>query len=96
MVTPSKGYRKRTRRKLVQKSRSKFKPEQAIKTFKTNEKVVIIADPSSHKGLPHARFIGAIGHVIEHRGQSYVVCVADGDKEKRIIVSPHHMRKVAQ
>jgi large subunit ribosomal protein L21e len=96
MVTPSKGYRKRTRRKLAQKMRHKFKPEQIMKEFKPREKVVIIADPAVHKGLPHPRFVGSIGYIIEQRGQSYIICVLNGDKEKTLTVSPHHIKKIRQ
>jgi large subunit ribosomal protein L21e len=53
--------------------------------------VVIKIDSSVQKGMPHKRFHGKIGTVIDKRGRSYVVNVSQGDALKEIIVRPEHM-----
>lgn len=53
--------------------------------------MVIKIDSSVQKGMPHKRFHGKIGTVIDKRGRSYVVNVSQGDALKEIIVRPEHM-----
>jgi large subunit ribosomal protein L21e len=55
------------------------------------EKVVIRLDPSVHKGMPHRRFHGHIGVIVDKRGKSYVVNVSQGNAIKEIIVRPEHI-----
>lgn len=85
------GMRKKTRKKLKQKHKrqpiTKF-----IKEFDIGQKVVIIPEPSSHKGMPSPRFKGKIGKIIEKRGKSYIVEIIDGKKKKRIISNPEHLK----
>jgi len=85
------GMRKKTRKKLKQKYKrqpiTKF-----IKEFDIGQKVVIIPEPSSHKGMPSPRFKGKIGKIIEKRGKSYIVEIIDGKKKKRIISNPEHLK----
>ncbi len=93
MVRKSKGFRSRTRKKLKQKLKkptiTKF-----LQKFEVGEKVLIHPEPSSHRGMPFPRFKGKVGEVIEKRGECYMVKVRDGDKEKKVIVAPEHLRRV--
>ncbi|MCS7105748.1 MAG: 50S ribosomal protein L21e, partial [Candidatus Aenigmarchaeota archaeon] len=57
-------------------------------------KVVIAQEPSSHSGMPHPRFKGRIGKVIGKRGKSYIVEITDGNKVKKIISKPEHLKAV--
>jgi large subunit ribosomal protein L21e len=65
-----------------------------LQNFSIGEKVVIVPEPSSQKGLPFRRFKGKVGTVIERRGRSYVVQITDGGKVKKIISRPEHLQKV--
>ncbi len=92
MVKKSKGFRSGTRKKLKQKARpaiTKF-----LEEFKIGEKVIILQEPSSQRGMPHPRFKGKIGKVIEKRGKSYIVEIIDGNKVKKVISRPEHLRLV--
>jgi large subunit ribosomal protein L21e len=48
-------------------------------------------DSSVQKSLPHKRFHGKIGTVLERRGRGYVVSVSKGDAVKKIIVRSEHL-----
>jgi large subunit ribosomal protein L21e len=41
--------------------------------------------------MPHKRYHGKVGTVIEKRGRSYVVSVAQGKAVREIIVRPEHL-----
>jgi large subunit ribosomal protein L21e len=95
MVTRSHGLRVGTRRKLKKKVREKGKVRirAALQKFELNEKVIIDAEPAYHKGMPHRRFMGKHGTIVDRRGNSYIVQVRDGGKYKKIICAPIHLRK---
>ena len=92
MVRASKGFRRTTRRKLKKGLRHKFKPEDYLKEFKENEKVVLAHNPSSHRGMPHPKTKGRIGEIVSKRGNSYVVSVRIGASRKQIIARPEHLK----
>lgn len=92
MSKKSKGFRSRTRKIL----KSKRKPTiiDYLKDLKIGEKVKIIPEPSSHKGMPELRFKGKIGHIINKRGNAYMVEIKDGNKEKKVISNPEHLKSM--
>ena len=89
----SKGYYNRTRRLLKKKPREKGKPKlgKLLIEYELGSKVIIKMDSSVQKSLPHKRFHGKIGTVVEKRGRGYVVSVANGDAVKEIIVRSEHL-----
>lgn len=89
----SKGFRTRTRRLLKKKPREKGKLglSKLLHKYKPGDQVVIKIDPSVHKGMPHRRYHGKVGEIIEERGRSYVVNVTQGKAVKEIIVRPEHL-----
>jgi large subunit ribosomal protein L21e len=93
MVKKSHGPRARTRKKLKQKLRRKG-ITRFLKEFKEGQKVMILQEPASHKGMPFPRFKGKIGKVINKRGRSYIVEVLDGKKVKKIISRPEHLKAI--
>jgi len=93
MVKKSHGPRVRTRKKLKQKLRRKG-ITRFLKEFKEGQKVMILQEPASHKGMPFPRFKGKIGKVINKRGRSYIVEVLDGKKVKKIISRPEHLKAI--
>jgi large subunit ribosomal protein L21e len=89
----SKGYRARTRRVLKKKprERGKLRLSKLLYEYQSGNRVVIKIDPSVQKGMPHRRYHGKVGVVIDRRGQSYVVSVTQGEATKEIIVRPEHL-----
>ena len=93
MVERSRGSRSKTRHKLSKRVREKGLPRirRVTQQFEIGDQVHIRLDPSVHKGMPHPRFHGLTGSVVEKRGRAYLVRINDGGKEKTVIVSPEHI-----
>ena len=91
MVRKSRGVRAKTRKKFSVKE--VITPNRFLQRFEVGEKVAIVACPSSHN-LPHKRFHGRTGEIVGKRGRAYIVKVLDMDAEKRVIVTPEHLKKV--
>jgi len=91
----SKGYYTRSRRLLKKKPRDKGKPKlgKLLTKYEPGSQVIIKMDSSVQKSLPHKRFHGKIGTVVEKRGRGYVVSVAKGDAVKEIIVRSEHLEQ---
>jgi len=89
----SKGYRTRTRCLLKKepRERGKIRISKLLHEYQPGIRVVIKLDPSVHKGMPHKRYHGKVGTVVDKRGRSYVVSVAQGEAVKEIIVRPEHL-----
>jgi large subunit ribosomal protein L21e len=94
MVKKSRGFRVSTRKKLKQKPGYRPAITKFLQEFEKNQQVVIALEPSSQKGMPHPRFKGKIGKIIGRRGKSYIVEIIDGNKVKKIITRPEHLRAV--
>ena len=67
-----------------------------LRTYQVGERVVIDINPSIHKGMPHKRFHGKVGVVLERRGRAYVLKVGVGGKDKIVIARPEHLKPLAQ
>jgi large subunit ribosomal protein L21e len=93
----SKGYRAGTRRLLKKKprDRGKIRLGKLLYEYQPGTRVVIKIDPSVQKGMPHRRYHGKVGTVIDKRGRSYVLSVTQGDATKEIIVRPEHLEPYA-
>ncbi len=64
-----------------------------IKRFKIGDKVVI-QQKSNFRNIPHPRYKGRVGTVIEKRGDSYVVELAVSKSiNRKIIVPQMHLEK---
>ncbi len=89
----SKGYRSGTRRLLKKepRERGKIRLSKLLHEYEAGSHVVIMIDSSVQKGMPHKRFHGRVGTVIEKRGRSYVVSISQGDAVKEIVVRPEHI-----
>lgn len=73
-------------------SRSGPSPDIYLREYKVGEKVQVIIEPSVHKGMPHRRYNGLVGEIVEKRGSGYILRVFQGDKPKEISVMPDHIR----
>ncbi|MBS7644729.1 MAG: 50S ribosomal protein L21e [Candidatus Bathyarchaeia archaeon] len=95
MVRKSKGFRSKTRSLLRKGPREsgKISLSRLLRGYKAGERVLIKIDSSIHKGMPHRRYQGLIGTIMERRGRSYVVKVSlGGGGEKTLIIRPEHLR----
>jgi large subunit ribosomal protein L21e len=89
----SKGYYTGARRLLTKKPRERGKPKlgKLLIEYEAGSQVIIKMDSSVQKSLPHKRFHGKIGTVVEKRGRGYVVSVSKGNAVKKIIVRSEHL-----
>ena len=88
-MTTSRGILARTSRRLAKHHKpSSLGITKLIKKFDVGDKVVIV-----HKGIfkdmPHPRYRGRTGVVVEKRGGSYVVLLSKMSKTKTVqIIAP--------
>lgn len=89
----SQGYRRKTRSLLRRKARQKGKTglSKMLREYALGARVVVMLDPSIHKGMPHRRFHGRVGIVKSRQGRAYVVSVTQGKALKTITVRPEHL-----
>jgi ribosomal protein L21E len=92
MVKRSKGAFNGRTRKL--KGKSAVTVAQMVRTFNVGDKVTV--NPKARwEGMPHLRYSGRQGTIVEARGKSYVVEVRDYSTKKRIIAGPVHLTKTS-
>lgn len=89
----SKGYYAGTRSLLKKATRDKGKPKisKILQEYTPGSQVIIKMDSSVQKSMPHKRFHGKIGTIVEKRGRGYVVNVSQGNSVKQIIVRSEHL-----
>ncbi len=89
----SHGYNAGTRRlfKRAIRERGKISLSKLLYEYEVGSNVIIRIDSSFQKGMPHRRYHGKIGTILNRRGRSYVVSVSQGDAVKEIIVRPEHL-----
>lgn len=71
---------------------SKTAVRQIIKSFQPGDAVAIVPI-SNMKNIPHPRYKGKIGSVIEKRGSAYVVELKIYNSRKRLTVPGLHLKK---
>jgi len=89
----SKGFRSGARRLLTKepRERGKMKLSKLLYEYQSGTQVVIKIDSAVHKGMPHKRYHGRVGTILNKRGRSYVISVSQGDALREIIVRPEHL-----
>ncbi len=89
----SKGYYSGTRSLLRKPTRAKGKPNigKILHEYAAGNQVIIKMNSSVQKSMPHKRFHGKIGFIVEKRGRGYVVSVPQGEAVKQIIVRSEHL-----
>jgi large subunit ribosomal protein L21e len=89
----SKGYRSATRHLLKKQPREhgKMRLSKLLHEYPPGTSVVVKIDSSVQKGMPHRRYHGKVGTIINKRGRSYVLSVPQGNAVKEIIVRPEHL-----
>ena len=82
------------------KQRDKMKRKERITVNKTLQElpkgayVKIKINSSVHSGLPHFRYHGLTGRVVDRRGRAYVVDVKLGNQPRKLIVSAAHLSEL--
>lgn len=91
----SKGPRRKSRSVLTKRVREKGKIglSRLLAEYEVGDKIVIDIDPGVHKGMPHKRFQGKVGTVVEKRGKAYVLDIPQRKTSKLVIAGPEHVRK---
>lgn len=89
----SKGYRRGTRKLAKKPTREKGKLHigKLLVEHEVGSQVIIKIDSSVQKSIPHRRFHGKIGTVLEKRGRGYVVSVPQGEAVKEVILRSEHL-----
>lgn len=67
--------------------RSYFQP------FAVGERVYLHVNSSVQKGMYFPKFLGRSGIVSGKKGRCYEVSIADGGKQKMLLVHPIHLKK---
>ncbi len=92
MVKRPRGYLSKATRSL--KTKRKLTPKDFARQYEVGEKVLIKIQPYYKGAMPHPRYRGRVGRIVEKRGSAYVVEIKDGGKAKKIISHPVHLRRV--
>lgn len=89
----SKGFRRKTRQILKKKPRERgMQPlGRMLHKYNSGDKVVVKIDSSIHGGMPHSRYYGKVGVVMEQRGRAYIIELIEEDKTRELIVRPEHL-----
>ncbi len=98
MGKKSKGYRSKTRSLLRKnpRERGKIGLSQFLHEYKLGERVVVKINPTFHGGMPHRRYHGRVGVIMNKRGKAYVINVSQGEAIKEIIVHPAHIKPYSE
>jgi len=94
MTRKTRGFRSGTREKLTQKPGYRPAITKFLQEFRNNQSVAIVQEPSSQRGMPHPRFKGKMGKIIGKRGKAYIIEILDGNKVKRLIARPEHIKAI--
>ncbi|MEK6840350.1 MAG: 50S ribosomal protein L21e [Nanoarchaeota archaeon] len=82
------------KRKAI-RTRGKVQFSRYFQNLKEGDNVSVIKDLAIASSFP-IRLQGRTGTVIEKRGRAYIVKIMDHDKEKRFIIEPIHLKKIAK
>lgn len=94
-MSSSKGLFSRNTRKLSRHIRpSEMGITKKIKNFDNGSKVVVMPRSTSNRSVPHPRYKGRVGVVLERRGDSYVIEITLSKSTKRKLIVPQmHLQK---
>ncbi len=96
MVKRSKGIMVSTRQIFRKKPRNRGMPPitRFLREFQIGESANIVIESSSQKGLPHRRYQGKVGTIIDKRGEAYIVRVKLERTHKDLIIRPEHLKPI--
>jgi ribosomal protein L21E len=73
------------------REKGKIRLSEYFKKIKDGQKVAVIKEKTVTKNYPE-RIVGLTGNVIGSQGNSKVVELMDGNKKKRFIIHPIHLK----
>ena len=91
----SSGPRRKSRSALTKsvRERGRLGLSRLLTRYDVGDKVVVKIDSGIHNGMPHKRYQGRVGTVVERRGRAYVLEIPQTKIVKTIIALPEHLRK---
>lgn len=91
----SKGIFSRSTRKLAKHHKpSRLTITEKIKSFRPGDKVVVL-QKGNFRDIPHPRYRGRVGDVVERRGSAYVVKIEVSKSiTRKLIVPQRHLEGV--
>jgi large subunit ribosomal protein L21e len=96
MVQRIGGMRRKSRSKFKKnsKDRGKISLSRYFQVFVKGDAVALKAEPAVQEGFYHSRFHGRIGTITGNQGRCYQVTLKDGQKDKKLLVHPVHLKKI--
>ena len=96
MVARTGGNRRGTRSMMRKKrgTQGKVSHRRFLQQLEVGDKVALASESSIQSGIYYKRFHGRIATVTRKQGCCYEVGFNDGNKAKKIIVHPVHLKKV--
>jgi large subunit ribosomal protein L21e len=91
----SRGPRRKSRSVLTKRvrERGKLGLSRLLAEYEVGDKVIINIDPGVHKGMPHKRFQGKVGTVVEKRGRAYILDLPQRKTSKYVVAGPEHIKR---
>jgi len=91
----SKGPRRKSRSALRKpvRERGKLGLGKLLAKYDVGDTVIIDIDPAIHGGMPHRRYQGKVGTVVERRGRACIVEVPQRKTIKLIVATPEHLKR---
>jgi len=77
------------------RTRGKLQLSRYFQELDEGDIVAISREPAVNTDV-QKRFQGTTGIVEGKRGRAYIVRIKDGNKEKRILIAPIHLKKIKQ
>jgi len=75
------------------RNKGKLKFSEYFKKLVKNDTVAIVKEPGVKSGFP-SKVVGSTGKVIGDQGRCKIVELSDGNKMKKFIVHPIHLKKI--
>ncbi len=96
MSVTGKGAHRRSRKRLAipKGKKGRIELRKALQSFKNGERVLIAPAAYFQKNIPHRRFFGISGVVVQKKGKAYTVEVIQGSAKKTVDLLPVHLRKL--
>lgn len=63
-----------------------------LREYEAGQQALVIIDPRQHKGLPHRRYHGKVGTIIEAGRRAVMLDVKLGKKTKKLITRYDHIK----
>jgi large subunit ribosomal protein L21e len=63
-----------------------------LREYQIGQQALVIIDPRQHKGLPHRRYHGKVGRVINVGRRSVTLHIKLGNKTKTLITRLDHIK----